>query len=166
MNIKNTITLITAAAVLAGCATAHIFTGAALQVTACELAKAKPAAKAPLHAAGVAFKAFAADTPPTQAQLAQVLAAIPKADSVTQVEVDAAWVIVVQAYGLIYSTAPETQAKLKLWFAAVGNALDAGSTCGSADPQSTAARYMQPPKDAPTFRKLADEIAASLKDAR
>ena len=153
-------------ALLAGCVspkTLPVVTGAAVQFTACQLAKARPAAKAPLHAAGVTLKAFGSDTPPTQAVLQAALAAMPKADAVTQVEINAMWAVVTAAYGELYVVleTPEQKATLQLWFTRVGEALDSGSTCG-ADPAARMAKAANAQVSGPTWEDLGRELKASL----
>ena len=143
---KNNITTFVLAAILAGCATAPIITGSAVQVIACELAKAKPAAKAPLHSAGLILKAFGGQVPPTQAEFEAALNSIPKLNMPDQFEVDACWVLVCGAYGLVYNATdtPEEKVRLQLWLTSVGTALDNGSTCGAAIVPAGVAAQMKP----------------------
>lgn len=146
--------------------TAPVVTGAVVQFTACELAKAKPAAKAPLHAAGVTLRAFGSDAPPTQEVLASALAAIDCGDAVTATQVNAMWSVVTAAYGELYLAlkTPEQKATLQLWFTQVGLALDNGSQCGA--PLGVLRAPAAVPAGAPTWAELGDQLKASLRQVR
>ena len=151
---------------LAGCVTAPVFVGAGIQTGACELSKAKPMAKGPLHAAGLAFKSFSKETPPTDAELQIILTAIPEVeDHVTQVEIESMWALVVQGYSAFYNSlgSAEKQKTLQAWFAAVGAALDNGSTCGAAGDSIVMAQRGLDYRTAITCDGLAGRIVDSMK---
>lgn len=161
---KNKLIALTIAAVFTGCATAVIIGGAAVQIIACELAKSKPAAKAPLLAGGNIFKAFGSDTPPTQAELEAALSAIPKLDQLDQVEIDAMWAAVCVGYGELYNVieTPEQKVKLQLVLTSIGTALVNGSTC-QAPSTSKLSAIPQSKQVSPTWSDLG---AAIKKDFR
>ena len=156
---KNKLIALIAATIFTGCATAVVIGGAAVQIIACELAKSKPAAKAPLLAGGNIFKAFGSDVPPTQAELEAALSAIPKLDQLDQVEIDAMWDAVCVGYGELYNAieTPEQKVKLQLVLTSIGTALVNGSTCQA--PPTSRLSAMTPRKQTPpTWKELGDAI--------
>ena len=163
MKTKTLFLSLISAALLAGCATAPTVTGSAVQIVACELAKAKPAAKAPLHSAGLILKAFGGQVPPTQAEMEAALASIPKLALSEQIEVDAAWALVCAAYGLVYNATdtPEEKVRLQLWLTTIGTALDNGSTCGAASVPPGVAAQMKA-SQLVTWDQLAEAVKRSL----
>lgn len=144
--------------VLAGCATAPFLTGTALQVLACELAQARPAAVAPLRAAGTVFTAYGGTSAPTAAELNTVLAAA--LNSWHDVELTAFAGAIVQGYGPLYASlkTEEDRARLRTWFAAVGSALSNGAECKPAQ------AAVGPVKRVPTWQELAKEIERSAQN--
>ncbi len=158
------IAALAAALTLTACKTATPITGAAVQIIACELAKAKPEAKVPLHAAALVFKTYGGQVPPTQAELEAALDAIPKLGNMAQVEVSACWAIVCATYGAVYNSVstPEQKVQLQLWLNTFGNALDNGSTCGGANVPAGVASQMLV-NTSPTWNELALAASKELK---
>lgn len=153
--------------ILAGCATAPFVIGTALQVGACELAKARPAAAAPLLAAGLTFQSYSQTDAPTGVHLAAALSSIPALAGVDAVEVRAFVDLVLAGYEPLYASI-ETEAdksRLRLWFAQVGGAFVSGSHC---QPVAQPAGAMAKPsnKPAPTWIDLAEGVRGSMKQVK
>jgi hypothetical protein len=164
---KNKIASLALVAILAGCATAPFVIGTALQIGACELAKARPTAQAPLLAAGLTFQSYASTEAPTGDQLAAAFANLPPLAGVDAVEVKAFVDLVLAGYGPLYASATNetTKANLRLWFGQVGNAFIAGSHC---QPVVHPAGAMSEPitKPAPTWIDLGKEVQYSMKKVK
>ena len=163
---KNITALLLAIAILAGCATAPLVVGPALQITACELAKARPAAAVPLLAAGETFLAYASQEAPTGAQLAAALAAVPALAGYDAAEVRAFVDLVLIGYAPLYASieTDADKARLRLWFRQVGSALVSGSQCKPA--VAPAGSYSMPREFAPGWVDLAKTITASMDSVR
>ena len=164
---KHLLTLVSIA-ILAGCATAPLVVGTALQIASCELAKARPAAAAPLLAAGLTFQAYADTDAPTRVQLAAALSSIPALAGVDAVEVRAFVDLVLAGYEPLYASV-ETEAdkaRLRTWFAQVGGAFVSGSHCQPVAPQPAGALGRPNNKPAPTWIDLAEGVRGSMKQVK